>query len=132
MKHVNAIPESFLAANVYDETSVMTEPVKSLLDCNPHKVSRKWRLIKKFEREMVCFDEARYMSDNFDEEILEIVIAMRESEQPLAAYLALLSMQGLSLEPEAMAGSTFAPTRDEFHKNMAIVMDLSFAIFTPA
>lgn len=28
-----------------------------------------------------------------------------------------------------MAGSTFSPSRDEFHKNMAVVLDLSFAIF---
>lgn len=92
MRHANAIPDAFLQTHVYDETSVKVEPHKALLDCNPHRVSRKWRLIKKFEREMVCFDEARYMSDNFDDEILEIVYGIKDSEQPLATYLAMLSM----------------------------------------
>ena len=63
---------------VYDETNVNSDPAKALLDCNPHKIGRKWRLIKKFEREMVCFDEARYLSDNFDEEVLEIANALKD------------------------------------------------------
>ena len=78
MRHAEVIPEAFLQANVYDETTVNSDPSKALLDCNPHKIGRKWRLIKKFEREMVCFDEARYLSDNFDEEILEIVNALKD------------------------------------------------------
>ena len=78
---------------------------------------------------MVCFDEARYMSDNFDEEIVDIVNSLRNADQPLATYLAMLSMQGLNLQPDSMTTSDFTATREEFHLNMAIVMDLSFAIF---
>lgn len=51
-----------------------------MLDCNPDKIGRKWRLIKKFEREMNCFDEERYLSDNFDEETLSIVNALKDAE----------------------------------------------------
>ena len=80
MKHVGLIPQAFLDSNVYDETTINDDPSKALLDCNPHKISRKWRLVKKFEREMVCFDEARYLSDNFDEEVLEIVNAIKDAE----------------------------------------------------
>ena len=29
---------------------------------------------------MVCFDEARYLSDNFDDEVLEIVNALKDAE----------------------------------------------------
>ena len=72
-----------------------------MLDCNPDKIGRKWRLIKKFEREMNCFDEERYLSDNFDEETLAIVSALRDAEQPFMSYLAMLTlnsdMQGLDL-----------------------------------
>ena len=78
MRHAEVIPEAFLQANVYDETTVNDDPSKALLDCNPHKIGRKWRLIKKFEREIVCFDEGRYLSDNFDEEVLEIVNGLKD------------------------------------------------------
>ena len=78
---------------------------------------------------MVCFDEARYLSDNFDDEVLEIVNAMKDAEQPLATYLAMLSMQGLNLEDEYVDSSNFSTSREQFHVNMAIVLDLSFAIF---
>ena len=71
MQHSDVIPESFLDQNTYDETTIEEhDPSKALLDMNPHKTSRKWRLIKKFERELTCFDEARFLSDNFDEETL--------------------------------------------------------------
>ena len=68
MQHLNKVPDSFLAANTYDETKSNREPGKALLDCNPHLVSRPWRLVKKFERELACFDEDRFLSDNYDEE----------------------------------------------------------------
>ena len=93
MKYTNIVPEIFLAEKGYDETIVNFDPSKALLDCNPHKVGRKWRLVKKFEREMVCFDEGRYCCDNYDEEVLEIVEALKAAEQPFASYLAMLSMQ---------------------------------------
>ena len=84
MKYSNLIPNSFIANNTYDESVVNYDPSKALLDCNPHRVSRKWRLVKKFEREMACFDEARFLSDNYDEEILEIVNALKDADQPFA------------------------------------------------
>lgn len=80
MKHVGLIPEAFLEKNVYDETTINFDPSKALLDCNPHIIGRKWRLVKKFEREMVCFDEERYLSDNYDAEVLEIVNAIKDAE----------------------------------------------------
>lgn len=80
MRHAELIPQSFLQQHVFDETTIKTDPSKALLDCNPHIISRKWRLIKKFEREMVCFDEARYLSDNFDDEVLEIVNALKDAD----------------------------------------------------
>ena len=92
MKHKSLIPESFLTQHVYDETKVNAEPAKALLDCNPSKVGRKWRLVKKFEREMVSFDEERYLNDNFDEETLDVVQSLKDAEQPFATYLAVLSM----------------------------------------
>ena len=129
MRHAELIPQSFLQQHVFDETTIKTDPSKALLDCNPHIISRKWRLIKKFEREMVCFDEARYLSDNFDDEVLEIVNALKDADQPLATYLAMLSMQGLNLEDEYVDSTNFTTSREQFHVNMAIVLDLSFAIF---
>ena len=38
-------------------------------------------------------------------------------------------MQGLNLQPDSVDTAKFVPCRDEFHLNMAIVLDLSFAIF---
>ena len=61
---------------------------------------------------MVCFDEARYLSDNFDEEVLEIVNALKEAEQPLATYLAMLSMQGLNLQDDAVDSTNFTTSRE--------------------
>ena len=80
MRHSDEIPDSFLAAHCYDETVINANPAKAMLDSNPHKTGRKWRLVKKFEREIVCFDEERYLSDNFDEEILEIINALKNAE----------------------------------------------------
>lgn len=134
MQHSNVIPETFIAQKAYDETVENFNPSKALLDCNPHVVGRKWRLVKKFEREMVCFDEARYLSDNYDEDTLEIVNAMISAEQPFASYLAMLNMmegmESLSIqEVTTTQEAQFQTTRDEFHLNMAIVFDLAFAIF---
>ena len=70
MKYKNVIPDAFLSQNIYDETVVNYDPSKALLDCNPHKIGRNWRLVKKFERELASFNEERFLSDNYDEETL--------------------------------------------------------------
>jgi len=80
MRHVGLIPDGFLAQHTYDETVINADPSKALLDCNPHKVSRNWRLVKKFEREIVCFDEERFLNDNYDAETLSIINAIKEIE----------------------------------------------------
>ena len=41
----------------------------------------------------------------------------------------MLSMQGLALDPSELDLASFNPSRDEFHTNMAIILDLAFAIF---
>ena len=128
MQYINKVPDAFLSQNTYDERKSKIDPSKALLDCNPHEVSRPWRLVKKFERELACFDEDRFLSDNYDEETLQIINAMREAEQPFASFLALCSMTALDLN-EAEENS-FTPTQDEFHVNMAVVFDLAFAIFS--
>lgn len=66
MEHTKVIPDAFIDQFCYDETKVNFDPSRALLDVNPHKYGRKWRLVRKFEREMVCFDEERYLNDNFD------------------------------------------------------------------
>lgn len=99
MKHVNVIPDNFLTQHTYDESTVNHDPSKALLDCDPHKVGRSWRLVKKFEREMVCFDEERFISDNHDAETLEIIDGIKGAEQPFASFLAMCSMQALELAP---------------------------------
>jgi len=128
MKYSNMIPDTFLEVNTFDETVENYDPSKALLDSNPHKVGRTWRLVKKFERELACFDEERFLSDNYDEETLQIVTAIKEAEQPYAGFLALCSMTALDIS-EADSAAEFETTRDEFHLNMAIVFDLAFAIF---
>ena len=98
------IPGSFLSSNTYDETKINHDPSKSLLDVNPHNTSRKWRLVKKYERELVCFDESRFLSDNFDEETLQVVEAIKNEETALASYLAALSMT-IGMEDLNIGGS---------------------------
>jgi len=67
------------------------------------------------------------LSDNYDEETVELVNGLREAEQPFASFLALCSMSALDLnESDA---SQFTTTREEFHLNMAVVFDIAFAIF---
>ena len=97
MKYKNLIPDTFLSQNVYDETIVNFDPAKALCDCNPHKVGRTWRLVKKFERELACFDEERFLSDNHDEETLQLVNSIKDIEQPYASFLAMCSMTALNL-----------------------------------
>ena len=124
MKYLNEIPDTFLAQHTYDETVINNDPSRALLDCNPHKVGRNWRLIKKFEREMICFDEERFLADNHDEETLELIEQIKNAEQPFASFLAMCGMQSLDLT----AATDFNISSAEFHLNMAIVFDVVFAI----
>ena len=134
MKHKDVVPDGFLAAHCYDETQVNFDPSKALIDCNPHKIGRKWRLVKKFEREMVCFDESRYLNDNFDEETLDIVKSLSDAEQQFMQYLAMMmmndQMKGLSLETtnDQKKNPDFSLDQEDFHTKMAQVFDLAFAI----
>ena len=79
---------------------------------------------------MVCFDESRYLNDNFDDETLDIVKSLMDTEQQFMNYLGMMSinMQRLSLEVDQEKKVDVKFDQVDFHTKMAQVLDLAFAI----